>query len=62
VDQPEYVHVVINHFPLVGLMVAMLAVIAVLATQNRTAILIGLALVGLLALSAWPVYYFGQAG
>jgi outer membrane protein assembly factor BamE (lipoprotein component of BamABCDE complex) len=37
-------------------------VIAVLATQNRTAILIGLALVGLLALSAWPVYYFGQAG
>jgi hypothetical protein len=62
VDQPEYVHVVINHFPLVGLVVAMLALIAALATRDRTAILIGLALVGALALSAWPVYCFGQAG
>lgn len=61
-DQPEYVHVVINHFPLVGLLVAMVALIAALPTKDRTAILIGLALVGLLALSAWPVYEYGQAG
>jgi hypothetical protein len=62
VDQPEYIHVVINHLPLLGLPVAMLALTAALVTKDRTAILIGLALVGLLALSAWPVYEYGQAG
>ena len=62
VGQPEYVHVVINHLPLVGLAVAMLALVVALATKDRTAILIGLALVGLMALSAWPVYYYGEAG
>jgi hypothetical protein len=60
-DQPEYVHVVLNHFPLIGLLVAMLALIAALVTRNRTAILIGLALVGLLALSAWPVADYGES-
>jgi hypothetical protein len=33
-----------------------------LATRDRTGILIGIALVGLMALSAWPVYYFGEEG
>ena len=61
-DQPEYVHVLINHFPLVGLPVAMVALIAALITRNRVATLIGLGLVCLLALSAWPVDYFGGAG
>jgi len=61
-DRPEYVHVVINHFPLIGLLVAMLALTAALVTRNRTAILIGLALVGLLALSAWPVFEYGEEG
>jgi hypothetical protein len=62
VGQPEYVHVLINHLPLGGLAVAMLALVVALVTKDRTAILIGLALVGLMALSAWPVYYYGQAG
>jgi hypothetical protein len=62
VTQPEYVHVVINHLPVSGLAVAMLALIIALAAKERTAALIGLALVGLMSLSAWPVYYFGQAG
>jgi hypothetical protein len=61
-DQPEYVHVLINHFPLIGLLVAMVALIAALITRNRTATLIGLALVGLLALSAWPVSEYGEEG
>jgi hypothetical protein len=60
--QPEYVHVTLNHFPLIGLTVGVLALTAALATRNRTAILIGLALVGLLALSAWPVSEYGEAG
>jgi hypothetical protein len=61
-DQPEYLHVATNHLPLIGLLVAMLALIAALATRNRTATLIGLSLVCLLALSAWPVYHYGEEG
>jgi len=61
-SQPEYVHVITNHLPLIGLLVAMLALIAGLLTKDRTATLIGLALVGLLALSAWPVYHYGEEG
>jgi hypothetical protein len=61
-DQPEYVHVVINHLPLGGLAVAMLALVIALATRVRAAIFIGLGLLGLMALSAWPVYHYGQAG
>src|ERR1017187_10666837 len=61
-DQPEYVHVVTNHLPLIGLPVAMVALIAALITRNRTATLIGLGLVCLLALSVWPVSYFGEGG
>jgi len=61
-SQPEYVHVAINHFPLVGLFVAMVALVVALIVKSRAATLIGLALVGALALSAWPVYEYGQAG
>jgi hypothetical protein len=61
-NQPEYVHVVINHLPLVGLPVAMLALTAALVMRNRGAILLGLALVSLMALSIWPVSEYGQAG
>ena len=61
-DVPEYAHAVTDHLPLIGLLVAMLALIVALVTKNRTAILIGLALVSLLALSVWPVYHYGEAG
>jgi hypothetical protein len=61
-DQPEYVHVAINHFPLVGLLVAMVALVGALALRNRAAILLALALVALLALSAWPVAEYGESG
>jgi len=61
-NQPEYVHVTINHFPLIGLFVAMLALAVALLNRNRTAVLIGLALLALLALSVWPVSVYGEAG
>lgn len=60
--QPEYVHVAINHFPLIGLMVGMLALLAGLVVRNRSTILIGLALVFLLSMSVLPVYHFGEEG
>jgi predicted benzoate:H+ symporter BenE len=61
-NRPEYVHAAINHFPLAGLFVAMLALVIALPTKNQTAIRIGLALVALLSLSVWPVYHFGEEG
>lgn len=61
-QQPEYVHVALNHFPLVGLFVAALALAAALVSRNRPATLIGLGLLALMALSAWPVYSYGEAG
>ncbi len=61
-DRPEYVHVVINHFPLIGLMAAMLALLLALAARNRGAVFIGLGLVALFSLSAWPVAHFGEEG
>jgi hypothetical protein len=61
-SQPEYVHVLINHLPLIGLPVAILALAAALVMRNRGAILLGLVLVALLALSAWPVSEYGEAG
>ncbi len=61
-SQPEYVHAAINHFPLIGLLVAMLALLAALVARNRVAILIGLALVCLLSLSVLPVYHYGEEG
>lgn len=60
--QPEYLHVVLNHFPLVGLVVSVLALCAALAARSRAATLIGLALVAATALSAWPVSASGEAG
>ncbi len=60
--QPEYVHVAINHFPLIGLLVAMLALIIALLIRNRPTIFLGLILLALLALSAWPVFEYGEAG
>ncbi len=60
--QPEFVHDAINHLPLIGLLVAMLALVIALVIRNRQAIRIGLALVSLLCLSVWPVYEYGQAG
>jgi hypothetical protein len=61
-DRPEYVHAAINHFPLIGLLVAMLALAIGLVTKSRPVIFTGLGLVAVLSLSIWPVFSFGEAG
>jgi len=61
-SQPEYVHVAINHFPLVGLFIAVLALVAGLVVRTRAAVLIGLGLVAVTSLSVWPVVEYGEAG
>ncbi len=59
-DQPEYVHVAVNHFPLIGLLVAVLFLAGAVALNSRPALFLGLALVSLMALTAWPVSIFGE--
>jgi hypothetical protein len=61
-NRPEYLHVAINHFPLIGLPVAMLALAIGLVTKSRPVMLTGLGLVAAMALSIWPVYAYGEAG
>jgi peptidoglycan/LPS O-acetylase OafA/YrhL len=61
-QQPEYVHVLINHLPVTGLFAALLFLIAALVARKRVAIFLGMALVSLFALSAWPVSEYGEAG
>lgn len=57
----EHVHVLLNHLPLVGLMVAVLVLVAALVLRNRLAVVLGLALVGLTSGTAWPVIESGQS-
>lgn len=61
-DQPEYVHAAINHFPLIGLFVATLALIAGLIARSRSATVIAVLLVAIVSLSVWPVVEYGEAG
>jgi hypothetical protein len=60
VQQPEYVHILLNHLPLTGLLVALLFLVAALVMNHRPAALLALGGVALLSLSAWPVAHFGE--
>ncbi|HEY7001889.1 MAG TPA: hypothetical protein VH330_09115 [Candidatus Udaeobacter sp.] len=60
--KPEYVHVLLNPFPVYGLAVATLALMIALLLKIRAVRVTALALVMLSAASAWPVYYYGEAG
>lgn len=61
-QQPEYVHVLLNHLPLAGLFAAVLSLLVALVARNRTSMLIALGLVALFSLTAWPVSEYGQDG
>lgn len=59
--EPEHLHVLLNHLPLVGLVVAVVVLVVALLLRNRPATILALALVGLLAGTAWPVIESGQS-
>lgn len=59
-SQPEYVHILINHLPIIGLMVAAALLAVFLLLRNRGAVAAGMVAVAVLALSAWPVLLTGQ--
>lgn len=59
IQQPEYVHVLLNHLPITGLFIAFLLLLVAVLNENRALLMSALALVGLLSLSAWPVTHYG---
>lgn len=61
-SRPEYVHVLLNPLPVYGLAVGTLALIVALFSKTRAARVTALALVMVSTASAWPVYYYGEAG
>lgn len=60
--QPEYIHVLLNPLPVYGLAVSWLGLIIAVISRGRRAQIATLALVLLCALSAWPVFEYGQRG
>jgi len=60
-NQPEYIHVLINPLPIYGLGLGVFALILALCLRSRAAQIVALALVFVSAASAWPVAEFGEA-
>jgi hypothetical protein len=60
-QQPEYVHVLINPLPIYGLALGIAALVIGLLMRSRPAQMLALILILISAASAWPVAYYGQA-
>ncbi|MGI9114125.1 MAG: hypothetical protein DLM52_11805 [Chthoniobacterales bacterium] len=59
-EQPEYVHTLINPLPIYGLALGIVAFIVALLLRNRAAQIPALVVIFIAAASAWPVTYFGD--
>ena len=61
-EQPEYIHVLINPLPVYGLAMGLFALMIGLALRSREARTGAFALILIAAASAWPVLHYGQKG
>ncbi len=61
-SNPEYVHVLLNPLPVYGLAVGVLGLVVALFLRTRQARLTALAIIFVSALSAWPVFEYGEKG
>ena len=59
-QQPEYLHVLLNPVPVYGLGIALFGLIAATYLRSRRAQLAALVLLFATAISAWPVAYHGD--
>jgi len=59
-QQPEYVHVLINPLPVYGLALGIIGLIIAFLFRSRPAQLIALSLIFIAAASAWPVAHYGH--
>lgn len=60
-QQPEYLHVLINPVPVYGLAVALFGLIAAMCLRNRGGEVTALVLIFVCAASAWPAAHYGEA-
>jgi hypothetical protein len=61
-DQPEYVHVLLNPLPVYGLAMGLVALLIGLALRSRKARIGALVLILISSASAWPVFEYGERG
>ncbi len=61
-QQPEYVHVLLNPLPVYGLAMGLLALVIALCFRKRPAVITALTLIGVSAISVWPVAHYGEEG
>ena len=61
-QQPEYIHVLLNPLPVYGLLTGLIGLVLALILKSRRAQIATLTLVLISSASAWPVYEFGQQG
>jgi len=59
-QQPEYVHTLINPLPIYGLGIGLFALIIAMFLRHRSAHITALTVIFLAAASAWPVKYYGD--
>src|SRR5207237_9505696 len=60
-QQPKYMHVLLNPLPVYGLAVALFGLIAALYLGSRGGQITALILIFATAISAWPVAHYGDA-
>jgi len=59
-QQPEYIHVLINPLPVYGLAAGLIGLIIAIFQRSRRATIAALVIVLISGASAWPVYELGQ--
>jgi hypothetical protein len=59
-QQPGYLHVLINHLPIIGTVAGLFGLVVALLLKSRIALVPALAIVFLSGVSAWPVYVTGS--
>lgn len=59
-QQPEYLHVLLNPLPIYGLAIALLGLIAATYLRSRGGQLTALVLIFASAISVWPIVYHGD--
>lgn len=60
-QQPEYLHVLLNPLPVYGLAIALLGLITAMCLGSRGGQVTALVLIFVCAASAWPVAHYGEA-
>ncbi len=61
-SNPEYVHALLNPLPVYGLAAGVLGLVVALIAQSRAARITAFVIIFVCALSAWPVFEYGEKG